>query len=860
MIELKNISKNYVSGEMTVEALKNVSINFRQNEFVSILGPSGCGKTTLLNIVGGLDKYTSGDIIIDGVSTKDYKDKDWDTYRNHYIGFVFQSYNLISHLSVLENVELALSIAGYNKKDKRAMAIAALERVGLKQQIKKKPNQLSGGQMQRVAIARAIVNNPKIILADEPTGALDTETSVQVMDILKEISKSCLVVMVTHNENLAADYSDRIINILDGVVTGDSNPYSPSEKSIEKQNEKVEQEKAEAKKPKKQKSSMGVFTALGLSLKNLFSKKWKTAITAFAGSIGIIGIALVLSVSNGMNAYVGNMQSEALSGYPVTIGTVAIDYDALKSYFSSNEENKTEVDKNTQTSVYSTSNLLFQFGNFNFLSPDFVEYLNDYVKMDNNKPESQRYLTSYKMSYPVTLQILTETMGIVKQIDTKVITSSTSGTTSSSTFFEGISNKDYILENYEVLGGENAHYPANKNEVALVIGSDNSIAYNSLKSLGLADGIEIKATEKTTLVDLEKFVGKEYRFLRNNDYFIKHTDGEEISFSCLEFNEKDVATNKSLYDSLSENTLKISCVLRLKDNSSSQILSNGIMYLPELSEYLRADAEESEVVKATRLLGINDQLYIPFNLEISELSAFIPTGTSQEYFKYDSCYKIIEIVKSKFNTNLTEDDAMQLALQMLGASDLPTSVMFYTSSFDAKKDVMDYINAWNSKTTERNNKIVINDAAGFLTETLGSLIDIVSYVLIAFSAISLVVSSIMIGVITYTSVIERTKEIGVLRSIGARKKDIARVFNAETFAVGLISGVLGVTISFILTFPISALIKKLAGGTIKTSLSFLTISNVLILVGISVVLTLIAGLFPALMAAKKDPVKALRTE
>lgn len=857
MIELKNISKNYVSGEMTVEALKNVSINFRQNEFVSILGPSGCGKTTLLNIVGGLDKYTSGDIIIDGVSTKDYKDKDWDTYRNHYIGFVFQSYNLISHLSVLENVELALSIAGYNKKDKRAMAIAALERVGLKQQIKKKPNQLSGGQMQRVAIARAIVNNPKIILADEPTGALDTETSVQVMDILKEISKSCLVVMVTHNENLAADYSDRIINILDGVVTGDSNPYSPSEKSIEKQNEKVEQEKAEVKKPKKQKSSMGVFTSLSLSLKNLFSKKWKTAITAFAGSIGIIGIALVLSVSNGMNAYVGNMQSEALSGYPVTIGTVAIDYDALKSYFSSNEENKTEVDKNTQTSVYSIQNMLYQFGNFNFLSSDFVEYVNDYVKLDNNKADADKKLTSFKLSYATTLKILTQTKGVVMMVSTDSITNSTSGTTTTSTFFEGVSNRDYILENYEILGGENAHYPENKNELALVIGSDNSIAYETLMALGLSDDVEISASEKTTLVNLDKFVGKEYRFLTNNQYYTKNTDG---TFSAFNYDVKNVAENAAKYNLAADNKLKISCVLRLKDNSSSQILSNGVMYLPELSEYLRENAKNSEIVTETLKLSETDKLYVPFSLQIGELKAFISSEESKAYFNYETCASMISIVKQKFNISLTKDDAMQLALQMLGASDLPTSVMFYTSSFDAKKDVMDYINAWNSKTTERNNKIVINDAAGFLTETLGSLIDIVSYVLIAFSAISLVVSSIMIGVITYTSVIERTKEIGVLRSIGARKKDIARVFNAETFAVGLISGVLGVTISFILTFPISALIKKLAGGTIKTSLSFLTISNVLILVGISVVLTLIAGLFPALMAAKKDPVKALRTE
>ncbi len=864
MIELKNIVKNYVMGDTTVEALKGVSLNFRDSEFVAILGPSGCGKTTLLNIVGGLDKYSSGDIVIDGVSTKNYKDKDWDTYRNHYIGFVFQSYNLISHLSVLENVELALSIAGITKKEKRERAIKALERVGLKEQIKKRPNQLSGGQMQRVAIARAIVNNPKIILADEPTGALDSETSVQVMDILKEISKNCLVVMVTHNESLAVEYSDRIIKVLDGNIIGDNNPYVPSKEELKEQEkvanvEETQMKEKPHKKPKKIRSAMSVFTAMSLSIKNLFTKKWKTAITAFAGSIGIIGIALVLSVSNGLNAYVSNMQSETLSGYPVTVGTVAIDYNALTDYFSKNEEKSQKVDGDTQTSVYSISNMLFQFGNFNFLSSDFVDYINKYVEEDNKKGDNKN-LTSFKMSYATTLQILTKSNGNVVQVNTKTTTSSTSGKTLSSTFFEGISNKDYILENYDILG-TNAYYPTNKNEVALVLGSDNSIAYESLVGLGLSDGVTISPTDKTTIVEIDKFLGKEYRFLTNDDYFVEGVDSEgKMTFTPLTIDPTDKSTINTLYDSVSDNTLKITCVLRLKEDSSSSILSSGIMYLPELSEHLRADALQSKVVKETLKLGENDKLYIPFNLEVSELSAFMPAGTPQEYFKYDTCASIMSIVKSKFNTTLTKEDAMQMALQMLGASSVPNSIFLYTASFDAKKDVVNYINKWNSMDTVRNNKIVINDSAGFLTETLGTLINIVSYVLIAFSAISLVVSSIMIGVITYTSVIERTKEIGVLRSIGARKKDITRVFNSETFAVGLISGIWGVLVSFILTFPISAIIKKVAGGVITTSMAFLTIPNVLILVGISVVLTLIAGLFPALAAAKKDPVKALRTE
>jgi len=852
MIELKKIVKKYPTGDTSVDALKGVSINFRDNEFVSILGPSGCGKTTLLNIIGGLDKYTSGDIIIDGKSTKNYKDSDWDTYRNHYIGFVFQSYNLISHLSVLENVELALSIAGCSKKEKREKAIKALKKVGLGSQIKKKPNQLSGGQMQRVAIARAIVNDPKIILADEPTGALDSKTSVQVMDILKEISSNCLVIMVTHNENLAQEYSDRIIKILDGVMTDDNKPYNPTAEEIKAMNVALTLPK---QKTRKSHSAMGIFTAISLSLKNLLSKKWKTIITSFAGSIGIIGIALVLSVSNGLNAYVGNMQSETLSGYPVTVGTVAIDYNALTDYFSKNEESKDEADKDSQTNIYKVSNLLFQFGNFNFLSPDFVEYMNKYVENDNKK--DNKYLTAYKYSYSTTLQVLTMSGGELKHINTSTITSSTSGSTSSSTFSEGIANKDYILANYDVLGGANAHYPSNKNEVALVVSSENSITYELLDSLGLTDGIELEPGQKTTVADFSKFLGKEYRFLTNNDYFKEGTDADgNKTFSPITIDKRDFA----LYDSVADNTLKITCVLRLKENSSSNILSTGIYYLPELSEYLRADALNSDVVKETLKLGLNDNLYIPFNLEISELKAFTQGNEPQEYFKYETCAKIINIVKTQFNTTLSENDAMQMALQMLGASSVPTALYFYTSSFDAKKDVMDYISAWNSMETERNNKIVVNDSTGFLTETLGSLIDIVSYVLIAFSAISLIVSSIMIGVITYTSVIERTKEIGVLRSIGARKKDIARVFNSETLSVGFISGTFGVLVSFILTFPISAIIKKLAGGVITTSMAFLTLPNILILIGVSVALTLLAGLSPALMAAKKDPVKALRTE
>lgn len=849
MIEIKNITKDYIAGDMTVRALKGVSINFRNSEFVSILGPSGCGKTTLLNIIGGLDQYTSGDIIIDGVSTKDYKDKEWDTYRNHYIGFVFQNYNLIAHLSILENVELALSIAGISKAEKRKRAIEALGRVGLKDQVKKRPNQLSGGQMQRVAIARAIVNNPKIILADEPTGALDSETSVQVMDILKEISKTHLVVMVTHNASLAEKYSDRIINILDGEVTSDTKPYKPSK-----------QQSIDAEVNKKH-SAMGLITAFMLSLKNLISKKWKTFLVSFAGSIGIIGIALVLAVSNGLNAYVANMQSNALSGYPITVGTVAIDYDSVTNYFSERDKNENASDSDDSVNAYSIGDVLFQFGNFNFLNAEFLDYMQDYVDNDVNGKKS---INAYMVSYDLNLQVLTDIGGLIMNVNTKTQTSSMSGTSSGGSFFEEIGDREFIEENYNVYGD----YPTDKSQVALVLPQNNTIAIEVLNSLGLAIGVSPTGEQKVVSINYQDLLNKEYRFFTNNEYYDEETGEDGLVFTPKTFasilDQARVSSKRdemqALYQSIEDNTLEISCVLRAKDDTVSEVLSQGIMYTHDFANYLRQTNKESNIATETLKLGLEDNFYIPFNLEISELSYFMDAGQEQSFFKYDNAKQIINTVKEKYNVNLSKDDAIQMALQMVGASNIPSSVSFYASSFDAKKNVISHIDTWNNTEHTANNKIVYSDAAGFLTETLGSLIDIISYVLIAFAAISLVVSSIMIGIITYTSVIERTKEIGVLRSIGARKKDIARVFNSETFIIGLTAGLIGVIVSFLLTFPISAIIKGVAGGAITTQMAILTLPNAVILVLISVVLTLIAGLIPARIASKKDPVKALRTE
>ncbi len=856
MIEIKNVKKDYPIGDNVVKALKGININFRDNEFVSILGPSGCGKTTLLNIVGGLDKYTDGDIVIDGVSTKSYKDRDWDNYRNHYIGFVFQSYNLISHLSILENVELALSIAGLNKKEKREKATLALQRVGLEDQLKKKPNQLSGGQMQRVAIARAIVNNPKIILADEPTGALDSGTSIQIMDILKEISKTCLVVMVTHNGELAEKYSDRIINILDGELTHDSNPYE-KDLNINEEEKPVNENMANGKnKKKKQKhSAMSLFTAFFLSFKNLISKKMKTLLVSFAGSIGIIGIALVLSVSNGLNGYISSMQSDTLSGYPVTIGTAAVDFGSIQNNLGGSSEEST-IDKNTHVGLYNLSELLQRFGTFNYLNDEFINYVNSYYAQDKLKPIENQELIDVCYSYNSNLQILTEVgnMGVFR-LDSKQQISIMSSTVKSGVFYQGLKNKDYILENYDVLGGKNAHFPQNKNEVALVISSGNSIAVETLNTYGISVDKNLKEYEFSQLL------GKEYKVMPNDMYYQKDKNYLPLAlndFGSLNFVASPIDM-QNYYDSIDdENILKISCVLRAKEESVGEVLSEGIMYTAELTDYLRAEAKNSEIYNATLSLGLTDNLYVPYNLNVSELNSI---GGNAEYFKYNTLQEMIDKVNAEpFNLNLTIENARELALQMIGASDIPNSISIYTNSFESKQNVINYISDWNNETHTANNKITYSDATEFLTNTLGTLIDIISYVLIAFAGISLVVSSIMIGIITYTSVIERTKEIGVLRSIGARKKDITRVFNSETFIIGFVSGTIGVLISFMLTFPISSLIKSVAGGAITSSMAILTLQNAITLISISTILTLISGLIPARFASKKDPVKALRTE
>ena len=834
MIQIKDITKTYQAGDTKVEALKGVSINFRENEFVSILGQSGCGKTTLLNVIGGLDKYDSGDIIINGKSTKQFKDKDWDAYRNHHIGFVFQSYNLIPHLNVLENVEMSLTIGGVSKKQKREMATNALIKVGLKEQLKKKPNQLSGGQMQRVAIARAIVNNPKIILADEPTGALDSETSVQIMDLLKEIAGDHLIIMVTHNKEIADKYSTRIINLLDGEVVGDTNPYQNPQ--IEEKEENEQKEIKNNKKTSKNKSAMGFFTAFMLSLKNLISKKGRTFMTSFAGSIGIIGIALVLAVSNGFSGYISDLQSNALSGYPIAISTITVNMDAITQGSMQDKEKMQEFPTEQKVYSYSMATSLAKYSQYNFLSPQFLQYMKDFEQKDLQKSESERVLNDIEYSYASAIPVFTQNPnGEIIKVDTE-LSNSVLGGDQNGYFAEGLKNDEFVKSKYDILAGE---YPTDKTQLALVVDSYNRISSTILTSLGILD---ISKTE----FSFQEVIGKEYKVFLNDAYY----DNEFKPIT-------DASTIQTLYNSDSDNviTCKISCILRINKEAPTTLYSTGIRYSNQLTGYVNSANRQSQIVQAQ--LNEREKFIVPFSFGVSEL------GTTFTFNYIDHTNPLLSLkkfAKSNYNVDLTVEELQEYGLQMLSASTIPVSIKMYPRNFNAKDKLIKYIEAWNNTEQGKTNKIMYSDQTAFLTSTLGELVNIISYVLIAFAAISLVVSSIMISIITYVSVIERTKEIGVLRSIGARKKDISRVFNAETLIIGLLSGSIGVFVTFILTFPISAIIKAVAGDAITTNIAILAPQSAFILIAVSVILTVIAGFIPAKMASKKDPVKALRTE
>ena len=862
MLQLKGITKNYLSGEMTVKALKGIDIEFRKSEFVSILGPSGCGKTTLLNIIGGLDRYTEGDLIINGKSTKEFKDRDWDAYRNYSVGFVFQNYNLIPHQTVLANVELALTLSGVSKKERRKKAIKSLEEVGLKDQIHKKPNQLSGGQMQRVAIARALVNDPDIILADEPTGALDTETSVQIMEILKKISEKKLIVMVTHNPDLAEKYSSRLIKALDGKIISDSNPFTEEDRKNEKD-----------LKSKTGKTSMNFLTALSLSLNNLMTKKGRTILTAFAGSIGIIGIALILSLSNGVQKYIDKVQEDTLSNYPLSIVEESIDATSMMEVFMNQETSEYNDDKiHTRPivgKVFDTISTEIQRNNLK----DFKKYI------DETDNDIKKNSNAIQYGYDITLNIYkSDTDNGVVQVNpsTTFETLGMSTSSDSSTYIMGqsmdiwqemIDNDDLLKSQYDVLAGE---WPDEYNEAILIVNENNEVSDYSLYSLGIKDQSEltdkmhkIMAGEqieesKEEAYSYEDFIGLTYKVLLNTDYYEKQSNGMWASRK-----NDETYMKQKINDALE---IKIVGILRPKAEATATSMGDmGIVgYRKELTEYVINAINDSEIVKEQLA---NPSINVFTGKEFTTASQNTSSGfdysklspEEQEYMATLSQEELAGVIASY---NEMSSATYEENLATLGICDLesPSSINIYPIDFESKDRIVADIERYNqTKRDEGKEEDVIQytDMVATMMSSVTVIVNMISYVLIAFVAISLVVSSIMIGIITYISVLERTKEIGVLRSIGASKKDISRVFNAETLIIGLVAGLLGIGVTCLLTIPINVIIKSVAD---VSNLAQLPIVGAIVLVVISMILTMIAGLIPAKFASKKDPVEALRTE
>ena len=789
-LKLDHITKTYKSGEV-VTALKGISIGFRENELVSILGPSGCGKTTFLNIIGGLDQYDSGDLIINGLSTKEFKNSDWDAYRNHSIGFVFQNYNLIGHQTILQNVEIAMTLSGVPSSERKRRAKKALTDVGLIDQINKKPNQLSGGQMQRVAIARALVNDPDIILADEPTGALDSHTSVQVMDILKEVAKTRLVIMVTHNGDLAEEYSDRIIRILDGEILSDSNPV------IEDTTEKTSESTPKTKKFKK--TSMSLLAATMLSFKNLLTKRGRTLITAFAGSIGIIGVALVLALSNGLSNYMNNMQADTLSGYPITINTGEQTIDLTERGPAARLKGNNDAKGFTE---YPDGNIMYSYNSeknstkhSNIITKDYLNYIE---KLEERLPNS---INNVSYTYGVNINLLAKGQDTVVKFDTLKAQSAMGpmDNNSNNTYWQELpENKAFVLSQYDLIGN-GSRMPEGKNEVALVVDKYNRIDKPFFEKLGIT-----KTDEDYRLTD---FIGKTIvKVIPNDEYYTKSGDL---------FTSAAPTDYEKLYDSKTGTKLTITGILRPKKDSTSVNLSPGIAYTSALTSTVVEDSQKSEIATAQKDLDKNVLLGTPL-----------------------------------------DKTAKDNALLMLGANATPIAINIYPNDYTSKDKIKEYLDQYNDGKSD-DQQLIYTDMAKTISTITGTLLDTVTYVLTGFAAISLLVSTIMIGIITYVSVIERTKEIGILRSVGARKKDITRVFNAETLIIGFTSGMIGVGLSYLLEIPINAVISKLTGISGIASLNPL---HAAALVAGSIILTLIAGFIPSRMAAKKDPVIALRSE
>lgn len=926
MLEIKNIVKDYVTGSETVHALKDVSISFRESELVAVLGHSGCGKTTLLNIIGGLDSYTSGDLIINGKSTKKFKNRDWDTYRNHSVGFIFQSYNLIPHQSVLSNVELALTLSGVSKAERRKRAKEALEKVGLGDQIHKRPNQMSGGQMQRVAIARALVNDPDILLADEPTGALDSETSVQIMDLIKEIAADRLVIMVTHNPDLAEQYATRIVKLVDGKIKSDSMPFDGNEPPKEK-------------KPKSsKKTSMSFATALALSRNNLLTKKGRTFLTSFAGSIGIIGIALILSLSNGVQQYINSVEHSTLASYPISIQQETMDYTSLmESMMGRNESNRENRDPNlvytNDISTEMVKSMLSEIQTNNL--KDFKQYL------ESNPDNILDSITEIQYSYSPKLYIYgkdlneniirvnpstvmeamlgSEMSGTISQMGGTYSTIlGGSGNMNATNFWHELLNNQTTEEQYEVLAGR---LPESYNEVVFIVNEHNELSDVALYALGLRDQKELSDM-------MSKFMAGENIELDTGDLTFTYDQLMSMSFRLLTTSDLYKANDKGGYDDMSgdaeymnsvlEKSPEIKVVGVIKPDSDSLLSSansGGIGYTHALTEFMIQRTNDSELVKKQlenpkvdvftgiefTVDGVEKQpmsqeeafarvMQMMSEGQQQKLAEMVTKSLSQEQLAQlaqlppeqqqtalygmatpatisrammsvlttDQIKELMKLMEEPETTEATYDGN----LEKLGLADLaePSSISIYAKDFDGKEKITRFIKAYNDqKTAEDKPEDVINytDYIGLMISSVSTIIDSISYILIAFVAISLVVSSIMIGIITYISVLERTKEIGILRAIGASKRDISNVFNAETLIVGFAAGAIGIGVTLLLNIPINIIIEHLTG---ISGMSQLPWQGGVILVVISMLLTFIAGLFPATIAAKKDPVEALRTE
>ena len=822
MLQLKNITKNYLSGDNEVKALKGIDLEFRESEFVSILGQSGCGKTTLLNIIGGLDRYTTGDLIINGKSTKEFKDKDWDTYRNHSVGFVFQSYNLIPHQTVLSNVELALTISGVSKEERRKRAIEALVKVGLGDQINKKPNQMSGGQMQRVAIARALVNDPDILLADEPTGALDSATSVQVMEILKEISKDRLIIMVTHNPDLAEKYSSRIIKLLDGKVTDDSNPYTASKRDLDR---------ARTKKEKSGKASMKFTTAVRLSMNNLMTKKGRTFLTSFAGSIGIIGIALILSLSHGMQSYINRVEEDTLSSYPITIQESTIDMSSMMESMMGEGENVEHEDGKIYSraivnDILETVSTKIQTNN--------LEKFKTFIESDES--DIKNYINAVQYSYNLDLNIYKQDQnGNIQQVNPSIVfdklgfgdmmqsrqeTSSmiSGGTTMTQTdvWTELLDNQKLLESQYDVLAGK---WPSKYNEVVLIVDENNEISDYTLYSLGIKDvnelsdamdkiknGEEIKSSEEIESYSYEDILNYKFKVLLNTDYYKKSGNTWQ-----------DMSDDTEYMKELVKNAEEISIVGIIKPNKET-VASSGsglIGYNKELKEYVINKINEAEIVKEQKEnpdINVFTGIAFPENTD----ATFDYSQLSDEQKMYMATLSQEELAELMKTYSANASATYESNLEKLGVVDLnnPSTINIYPKDFESKDMISNIITDYNNKQTEEGkeeNVINYTDMVGIMMKSVSTIIDVISYVLIAFVGISLVVSSIMIRIITYIYVLERTKEIGILRSIGASKKDVSRVFNAETLIVGLVAGLLGIGVTVLLDIPINIIIKSLVG-------------------------------------------------